>query len=193
MSDAHAATQREEQTFRVFEGEPHYIDGYTPSSLDSQHSSLQRSSTWLGMGFILTSLAGLGAFVFGLSSSIAEPRKMEAPTLSSAQCWPFPAWSLDSVSSTTGAVTTAPTWLPPAASTKKRCPYIVGARTVRLRDKRGYWHLQEQPPSCSFGNVAAVVGFWMGLAGGSVDKRCGRAGVLRANIWWESSPVSAVA
>ena len=71
MSDAHAATQREEQTFRVFEGEPHYIDGYTPSSLDSQHSSLQRSSTWLGMGFILTSLAGLGAFVFGLSSSIA--------------------------------------------------------------------------------------------------------------------------
>ena len=60
MSDAHAATQREEQTFRVFEGEPHYIDGYTPSSLDSQHSSLQRSSTWLGMGFILTSLAGLG-------------------------------------------------------------------------------------------------------------------------------------
>ena len=126
MSDAHAATQREEQTFRVFEGEPHYIDGYTPSSLDSQHSSLQRSSTWLGMGFILTSLAGLGAFVFGLSSSIAGTRKMEAPTLSSAQCWPFPAWSLDSVSSTTGAVTTAPTWLPPAASTKKRCPYIVG-------------------------------------------------------------------
>ena len=64
MSDAHAATQREEQTFRVFEGEPHYIDGYTPSSLDSQHSSLQRISTWLGMGIILTSLAGLGAFDF---------------------------------------------------------------------------------------------------------------------------------
>ena len=116
MSDAHAATQREEQTFRVFEGEPHYIDGYTPSSLDSQHSSLQRSSTWLGMGFILTSLAGLLSSDF--PPALLEPRKMEAPTLLSAQCWPFPAWSLDSVSSTTGAVTTAPTWLPPAASTK---------------------------------------------------------------------------
>lgn len=68
MSDAHAVSQRDEHTFRVFEGEPHYIDGYVPSSLDSQHSSLQRSSTWLGMGFILTSLAALGVLTFGIAS-----------------------------------------------------------------------------------------------------------------------------
>ncbi|WP_155862152.1 hypothetical protein [Corynebacterium durum] len=42
----------------------------------------------------------------------------------------------------------------------------MGARTVRLRDERGYWHLQEQPPSCSFGNVAAVVGVWGSEDGG---------------------------
>lgn len=59
-----------EQSYRVFEGEPHYIEGYVPSSFDSQHSSLLRSSTWLGMGLVLSSLSGLGMFVFGLGSAM---------------------------------------------------------------------------------------------------------------------------
>lgn len=58
-----------EESFPVFEGEPVYLEGYVPSSLDSQHSSLLRTSTWLGMGFILTSLAFFGTFVFGLGAA----------------------------------------------------------------------------------------------------------------------------
>lgn len=68
MSDAHALPAREDQTFRVFEGEPHYIDGYVPSSLDSQHSSLLRSSTWIGMGIVLAAVAGIGTLIFGLAT-----------------------------------------------------------------------------------------------------------------------------
>ncbi|APT83901.1 hypothetical protein [Corynebacterium aquilae] len=71
MSNTHAVNAREE-SFRVFEGEPHYIDGYVPSSLDSQHSSLLRSATWLGMGFVLASLAGIGTLVFGLATHMYE-------------------------------------------------------------------------------------------------------------------------
>lgn len=57
-----------EESHPVFSGEPHYIEGYVPSSFDSPHSSLQRSSTWIGMGFVLSALAGAGTFVFGLAS-----------------------------------------------------------------------------------------------------------------------------
>ncbi|PRQ12196.1 hypothetical protein C1Y63_02480 [Corynebacterium sp. 13CS0277] len=74
MSDTASITVREE-SFRVFEGEPHYIDGYIPSSLDSQHSSLLRSATWLGMGFLLAALAGLGTLVFGLATHVYETQE----------------------------------------------------------------------------------------------------------------------
>lgn len=41
-----------------------YIDGYEPNSLNAPHSSLERSSTWIGMGLVLTSLAGFGIMIW---------------------------------------------------------------------------------------------------------------------------------
>lgn len=38
----------------------HYIEGYEPVSLGAPHSSLERTSTWVGMGLVLISLAGFG-------------------------------------------------------------------------------------------------------------------------------------
>ncbi|WBT09079.1 hypothetical protein PAB09_01685 [Corynebacterium sp. SCR221107] len=54
--------------YPVFTNRPHYIDGYDPSSLWAPHSSLQRTSTWLGMGMILASLAGFGTLIFGIAA-----------------------------------------------------------------------------------------------------------------------------
>lgn len=51
-----------------------YKEGYVPSSLDAPHSSLQRSLTWLGMGLILASMAGLGTMMWGLSSMFNDYR-----------------------------------------------------------------------------------------------------------------------
>lgn len=68
MSNQPITANTAAESYRVFEGLPHYIEGYTPSSYDSQHSSLMRSSTWIGMGLLLSSVAGLGAMVFGLGS-----------------------------------------------------------------------------------------------------------------------------
>ena len=35
----------------------HYIEGYEPVSLGAPHSSLERTSTWVGMGLVLAALA----------------------------------------------------------------------------------------------------------------------------------------
>lgn len=50
--------------------EKHYADDYVPVSFEAPHSSLLRTATWVGMGFILTSLAFLGALVFGLANMV---------------------------------------------------------------------------------------------------------------------------
>ncbi|ADK28037.1 hypothetical protein LJU02_01290 [Corynebacterium pseudotuberculosis] len=68
MSHSAPATQ-ETAGYPVFEGRMHYIDGYDPASLWAPHSSLQRTSTWVGMGAILVSLAGFGALIFGLGAA----------------------------------------------------------------------------------------------------------------------------
>ncbi len=47
-----------------------YIDGYDPVSLLAPHSSLLRTSTWVGMGLVLTSLAGFGLMIFGAATEI---------------------------------------------------------------------------------------------------------------------------
>lgn len=44
-----------------------YVDGYQPVSLVAPHSSLLKTSTWLGAGLVLAALAGLGTLVFGLA------------------------------------------------------------------------------------------------------------------------------
>lgn len=59
---------KSETGYPVFSNRPHYIDGYDPVSLYAPHSSLQRTSTWLGMGLVLTSLIGFGTLVFGLAA-----------------------------------------------------------------------------------------------------------------------------
>lgn len=41
-----------------------YIDGYEPNSLGAPHSSLERASTWIGMGLVLISLAGFGIMIW---------------------------------------------------------------------------------------------------------------------------------
>lgn len=48
-----------------------YADDYVPVSFEAPHSSLLRTATWVGMGFILTSMAFLGAIMFGLANMIS--------------------------------------------------------------------------------------------------------------------------
>ncbi|RAV32951.1 hypothetical protein [Corynebacterium heidelbergense] len=49
-----------------------YGEGYVPSSFDSPHSSLHSSITWIGMGLVLSSLAGFGTMIFGLSGMVSD-------------------------------------------------------------------------------------------------------------------------
>lgn len=60
--------------YPVFDGQVssrmNYIDGYDPSSLMALHSSLLRTSTWVGMGLVLSSLAAIGLTIFGAASSV---------------------------------------------------------------------------------------------------------------------------
>lgn len=46
-----------------------YVEGYTPVSYVAPHSSLERASTWTGMGLLLSALAGVGAVLFGIASN----------------------------------------------------------------------------------------------------------------------------
>lgn len=43
-----------------------YIEGYDPASLTAQHSSLLKSSTWVGMGFLMASLAFIGTALWAV-------------------------------------------------------------------------------------------------------------------------------
>ena len=52
---------------RWYPGEEHFVDGYVPQSLNAEYSSLNRSLTWIGMGFFLSSVVGIGTFIFGLA------------------------------------------------------------------------------------------------------------------------------
>ncbi|GAA1474462.1 hypothetical protein P4N68_00035 [Corynebacterium felinum] len=65
--------------YPVFDGQEssrmHYIEGYDPVSLMAPHSSLQRTSTWVGMGLVLTSLAGFGMIIFGAATHIYETQE----------------------------------------------------------------------------------------------------------------------
>ncbi|AGF71397.1 hypothetical protein [Corynebacterium halotolerans] len=48
----------------------HYIEGYEPVSLGAPHSSLERTSTWVGMGLVLISLAGFGFAIWALGLNL---------------------------------------------------------------------------------------------------------------------------
>ncbi|HJF13153.1 hypothetical protein [Corynebacterium falsenii] len=55
--------------------EKSYKEGYVPSSLDSPHSSLHRTATWVGMGLWLALVAGLGIIVFGLATWLSDTQE----------------------------------------------------------------------------------------------------------------------
>ncbi|QGU02977.1 hypothetical protein CKALI_10630 [Corynebacterium kalinowskii] len=61
---------KELQDFPVYEGtiESTYVDGYIPVSYEAPHSSLLKSSTWIGMGMVLASLAGFGILIFAMGA-----------------------------------------------------------------------------------------------------------------------------
>ncbi|MCS4489745.1 hypothetical protein N7326_04085 [Corynebacterium sp. ES2794-CONJ1] len=69
MSAANNTTE-----YPVFNGEEssrmHYIEGYEPVSYAAPHSALLRTSTWVGMGFVLASVAGFGTLIFGFATKI---------------------------------------------------------------------------------------------------------------------------
>ncbi|AWB81132.1 hypothetical protein C3B44_01235 [Corynebacterium yudongzhengii] len=54
-------------TYHTGNAEDAYIEGYDPVSLSAPHSSLLKTSTWLGMGLVMASLAGFGTLLFGLA------------------------------------------------------------------------------------------------------------------------------
>lgn len=57
-------------TYHTGNAEDAYIDGYDPVSLGASHSSLLKTSTWLGMGLFMVSLAGFGTALFGFARSL---------------------------------------------------------------------------------------------------------------------------
>lgn len=59
MSDnTHAVADYASETYPEFSGkiQDTYIEGYDPVSFGAPHSSLLRTSTWVGMGLILSCL-----------------------------------------------------------------------------------------------------------------------------------------
>ncbi|MCS5478348.1 hypothetical protein NYP18_01625 [Corynebacterium sp. YIM 101645] len=51
-----------------------YIEGYEPNSLGAPHSSLERSSTWIGMGLLLgPALAGVGIMIWVAATWVWGP------------------------------------------------------------------------------------------------------------------------
>ena len=74
VSGAHDEVATEKRDFSSLDVD-RYVDGYQPVSLAAPHSSLLKTSTWLGMGLILASLAGIGTLVFAFAGG--------APTMNS--------------------------------------------------------------------------------------------------------------
>src|SRR5690625_7965153 len=56
------------ETYPKFSGkiQDTYIEGYVPSSLSAPHSSLQRTSTWLGMGLLMGTVPPAGILIWAL-------------------------------------------------------------------------------------------------------------------------------
>ncbi|WJY67199.1 hypothetical protein [Corynebacterium auris] len=61
-----------EESFPDYEAriEDSYIEGYDPVSLGAPHSSLHTRKLWVGMGFILAALFGIGLSVWGVGLNL---------------------------------------------------------------------------------------------------------------------------
>ena len=71
MSDnTHAVADHASETYPEFSGkiQDSYIEGYDPVSFGAPHSSLLRTSTWVGMGLILSLLPAAGILIWGLGA-----------------------------------------------------------------------------------------------------------------------------
>ena len=69
MSDLNpAVADHHSETYPEFTGkiQDSYIEGYDPVSFGAPHSSLLRTSTWVGMGLILSCLPAAGILIWGL-------------------------------------------------------------------------------------------------------------------------------
>jgi len=66
-SNNYAVADQASESFPDYAPKLHdsYIEGYEPNSLGAPHSSLERSSTWIGMGLLLgPALAGVGIMIW---------------------------------------------------------------------------------------------------------------------------------
>lgn len=71
MSDLNpAVADHHSETYPEFSGkiQDSYIEGYDPVSYGAPHSSLLRTSTWVGMGLILSMLPAAGILIWGLGT-----------------------------------------------------------------------------------------------------------------------------
>ena len=71
MSDLNpAVADHHSETYPEFSGkiQDSYIEGYEPVSYGAPHSSLLRTSTWVGMGLILSLLPAAGILIWGLGT-----------------------------------------------------------------------------------------------------------------------------
>ena len=71
MSDnTHVVADYQSETYPEFSGkiQDNYIEGYDPVSFAAPHSSLLRTSTWVGMGLILSLLPAAGTLIWGLGA-----------------------------------------------------------------------------------------------------------------------------
>ena len=71
MSDLNpAVADHHSETYPEFSGkiQDSYIEGYDPVSYGAPHSSLLRTSTWIGMGLVLSLLPAAGILIWGLGT-----------------------------------------------------------------------------------------------------------------------------
>lgn len=66
----HAVADDLSETYPAYEARIHdsYIEGYDPVSYAAPHSSLLRTSTWVGMGLIVGILPVAGILIWGLGT-----------------------------------------------------------------------------------------------------------------------------
>ncbi|MEO5304263.1 MULTISPECIES: membrane protein [Corynebacterium] len=73
MSDLNpAVADHHSETYPEFSGkiQDSYIEGYDPVSYSAPHSSLLRTSTWVGMGLVLSILPALGILIWGFGTKL---------------------------------------------------------------------------------------------------------------------------
>lgn len=73
MSDLNpAVADHHSETYPEFSGkiQDSYIEGYDPVSYGAPHSSLLRTSTWVGMGLTLSLLPAIGILLWGLATKM---------------------------------------------------------------------------------------------------------------------------